>query len=144
MNDETKQTGDYLMCYKMRRFEKIAEEKKRRQKEQELSFTVKDQPEILAKTAGKRQNNNRTSSGHSLQKKTFTLILLSALRRLVLSLQVCFIINPARANRRSAICNNNDSDRRKKLNNSTLHSTQNIEGINAVTRICAQNLFRKW
>jgi hypothetical protein len=38
----------------MRRFEKIAEEKKRRQKEQELSFTVKDQPEILAKTAGKK------------------------------------------------------------------------------------------
>jgi len=54
MNEETKQTGDYIMCYKMRRFEKIAEEKKRRQKEQELSFTVEDQPEILAKTGGKK------------------------------------------------------------------------------------------
>ena len=50
-----------MMCYKMRRFEKIAEEKKRLQKEQELSFTVKDQPEILIKTSRKKQNNNRTT-----------------------------------------------------------------------------------
>jgi len=38
----------------MRRFEKIAEEKKRRQKEQELSFAVEDQPEILVKASGKK------------------------------------------------------------------------------------------
>jgi hypothetical protein len=31
----------------MRRFEKSAEEKKRRQKEQELSFNVEEQPEIV-------------------------------------------------------------------------------------------------
>ena len=43
-----------MMCYKMRRFERIAEEKKRRQKEQELSFAVEDQPEILAKASGKK------------------------------------------------------------------------------------------
>jgi hypothetical protein len=46
------------MCYKMRRFEKIAEEKKRRQKEQELTFTVEDQPEILAKTARKKSEQH--------------------------------------------------------------------------------------
>jgi len=31
----------------MRRFEKIAEEKKRRQKKQEIKFGVEDQPEIF-------------------------------------------------------------------------------------------------
>ena len=35
------------MCYDMRRFEKIAEEKKRK-KEQELRFSVEDKPEIYA------------------------------------------------------------------------------------------------
>jgi hypothetical protein len=123
---------------------KLRKRKNDARKNRNSALLLKISQKSSQKHLEKRQNNNHTSSGHSLQKKTFTLILLSALRRLVLSLQVCFIINPARANRRSAICNNNDSDRRKKLNNSTLHSTQNIEGINAVTRICAQNLFRKW
>ena len=50
-----------MMCYKMRRFEKIAEEKKRLQKEQELSFTVKDQPEILTKTSRKKAEQQQHS-----------------------------------------------------------------------------------
>lgn len=40
-----------MMCYKMRRFEKIAEEKKRRQKEKELSFAVEDESEVHSKAA---------------------------------------------------------------------------------------------
>ena len=49
------------MCHRMRRFEKIAEEKKRRQKEQELSFVVEDQPEILAKASGKKAERQPNS-----------------------------------------------------------------------------------
>lgn len=34
------------MCYDMRRFEKIEEERRRHKKEQELRFSVEDKPEI--------------------------------------------------------------------------------------------------
>jgi hypothetical protein len=43
----------------MRRFEKIAEEKKRRKKEQELRFSIEDKPEIYA---------NPSSESKSLKK----------------------------------------------------------------------------
>jgi len=42
----------------MRRFEKIAEEKKRRQKERELSVSVASQSEILLKAVS-RKNKSR-------------------------------------------------------------------------------------
>jgi hypothetical protein len=41
-----KQLGECMMCNDMRRFEKMAEEKKRCRKEQELKFAVEDQSEI--------------------------------------------------------------------------------------------------
>jgi len=44
------------MCYEMRRFEKIEEEKKQRKKEQELEFSVEDKPEIHVNS----RSRNRT------------------------------------------------------------------------------------
>ena len=39
------------MCYRMRRFEKSAEEEDRRKEREELSFTVDDEPEVLAEVS---------------------------------------------------------------------------------------------
>ena len=39
------------MCYRMRRIEKSAEEKDRRKERDELSFTVDDEPEVLAQAS---------------------------------------------------------------------------------------------
>lgn len=51
------------MCHNMRRFEKIAEEKKRRQKEQEIKFTVEDQQEILVNAGS---GSNKPQKGQSI------------------------------------------------------------------------------
>jgi hypothetical protein len=47
-----KQLGDSVMCHDMRRFEKIAEEKKRK-KEQELKFAVENQLETRVNSSSK-------------------------------------------------------------------------------------------
>lgn len=39
------------MCYRMRRFEKIAEEKANHKEKRELNFTVDDESEMLAETS---------------------------------------------------------------------------------------------
>jgi hypothetical protein len=44
----------------MRRFEKIAEEEKRRKREQELKFSVEDKPEICVNSNSKNERPKRT------------------------------------------------------------------------------------
>jgi hypothetical protein len=48
------------MCHDMRRFEKIAEEKKQRKKEQELRFSVEDKPEIYVNPSSERKRLKKT------------------------------------------------------------------------------------
>jgi len=49
------------MCYNMKRFEKMAEEKERLQKEQELSITVENQPKIPLNLHTKQTRQKKTN-----------------------------------------------------------------------------------